>query len=283
MRLLFVSVVLVALSQGAGAQLLAARDNPVVYGHHHINASDIDAHKKFWIDGLGGSSVTIGTSTAEVISFPNVLVFLTSREPIAGTIGSVVNHVGFETTDIHTDVARLQDIGFQMITRQELPASYTVVDGIARRDGGNTIAYVLGPDDTKVELIENTAIEHPIQMHHIHWATQEGEAMQQWYVEHFGAIPGTRIGQPAADLPGVNLTFAPSTDPVAPTRGRSIDHIGFEVENLEAFCRRLEASGITLDRGYTPVPSLGIAIAFFTDPWGTYVELTEGLDAVTLP
>jgi hypothetical protein len=28
------------------------------------------------------------------------------------------------------------------------------------------------------------------------------------------------------------------------------------------------------------VPALGIAIAFFTDPFGTYIELTEGLDAV---
>jgi hypothetical protein len=26
------------------------------------------------------------------------------------------------------------------------------------------------------------------------------------------------------------------------------------------------------------VPALDIAIAFITDPWGTYIELTEGLD-----
>ena len=32
------------------------------------------------------------------------------------------------------------------------------------------------------------------------------------------------------------------------------------------------------DRPYTEVESLGIAIAFFTDPFGTYIELTEGLD-----
>jgi hypothetical protein len=44
--------------------------------------------------------------------------------------------------------------------------------------------------------------------------------------------------------------------------------------------RGLEAKGVRMDRGYTPVPALGIAIAFLTDPWGTYVELTEGLDVV---
>jgi hypothetical protein len=31
---------------------------------------------------------------------------------------------------------------------------------------------------------------------------------------------------------------------------------------------------------YRTVPALGIAIAFFTDPWGTYIELTEGLDKI---
>jgi hypothetical protein len=28
------------------------------------------------------------------------------------------------------------------------------------------------------------------------------------------------------------------------------------------------------------VPALNIAVAFIYDPWGTYIELTEGLDKV---
>jgi len=32
-----------------------------------------------------------------------------------------------------------------------------------------------------------------------------------------------------------------------------------------------------LDRPYTKVPQLGIAIAFIKDPWGTNIEMTEGL------
>ena len=263
-----------------GAQLLAARESPVAYGHHHVNASDVEAHKRFWVDALGGSLVRVGTSTTEAVRFPNVLVFMSARAPSGGTRGTVVNHVGFETRDIRAAVARLRAGGFRMVTREELPAAYEVNDDLGQRAGGNVIAFVLGPDETKVELIENTSIAHPLQLHHVHWSTQDGPAMQAWYVEHFGATPGERIGQPAADLPGVNLTFAPSADPVLPTRGRALDHIGFEVKGLEAFVRQLEASGITMDRGYTQVPTLGIAVAFLTDPWGTYVELTEGLTAV---
>ena len=55
------------------------------------------------------------------------------------------------------------------------------------------------------------------------------------------------------------------------------DHIGFEIKNLDAFTKKLEAQGIKLDRPYTKVPQLGIAIAFIKDPWGTNIEMTEGL------
>jgi len=281
MRSALLTLVLCLAVQGTlDAQLLAARGSPVAYGHHHVNASDVDAHKRFWIDALGGTQLRIGTSPAEIVSFPNVLVFLTARAPTGGTRGTIVNHVGFETRDIRAAVATLRAAGYRMITREELPAVYEVNDDLGQRPGGNVIAFVLGPDETKVELIENASIAFPIQLHHIHWSTQDGEAMRAWYVERFGAVPGERIGQPAAQLPGVNLTFAPSADPVVPTRGRSLDHIGFEIRGLQEFVRRLEASGVTMDRGYTPVPALGIAVAFFSDPWGTYVELTEGLATV---
>ena len=58
-----------------------------------------------------------------------------------------------------------------------------------------------------------------------------------------------------------------------------LDHIGFEVTNLEAFCKKLEAAGIKFDRPYGKLAS-GFGLAFLTDPWGTYIELTEGLRAL---
>ena len=50
------------------------------------------------------------------------------------------------------------------------------------------------------------------------------------------------------------------------------------MRDLEEFCRRLEAAGLTFDRPYALVPGFdSLAIAFLTDPWGTYIELTENL------
>jgi lactoylglutathione lyase len=138
----------------------------------------------------------------------------------------------------------------------------------------------MGPDETKVELVENKAATAPAALHHVHFATQQVDDMKAWYVKVFGASPGMRGSFQAADLPGVNLTYSPSPDAVIGTQGRSLDHIGFEVKNLEAFCKKLESMGIKLERPYTPVPALNIGIAFIRDPWGTYIELTDGLDKV---
>jgi catechol 2,3-dioxygenase-like lactoylglutathione lyase family enzyme len=114
--------------------------------------------------------------------------------------------------------------------------------------------------------------------HHIHWYDGDVKGTQAWYAKNFGAVPGTRGKFAAADIPGANLTFAEATGAAAPTKGRVLDHIGFEVKNLEAFCRKLEAAGVKLDVAYRRIPSLRIGLAFLTDPWGTYIELTEDLD-----
>ena len=81
----------------------------------------------------------------------------------------------------------------------------------------------------------------------------------------------------ADDLPGVNLSFSPGRTTPLPTKGRSLDHIGFEVKDLEAFASSLEAKGIHLEAPIRQVPNTKLKIAFLTDPWGTYIELTEGL------
>ena len=104
---------------------------------------------------------------------------------------------------------------------------------------------------------------------------------QAWYIKTFGAAARKRGPFEAADVPGINLSFSQpgsgmTAAPVG-TKGRSLDHIGFEVKNLQAFITTLEASGIKMDRPYTKVAGSTAAIAFFTDPWGTSIELTEGL------
>jgi glyoxalase/bleomycin resistance protein/dioxygenase superfamily protein len=78
----------------------------------------------------------------------------------------------------------------------------------------------------------------------------------------------------AADIPGANLTFTKSDTPTVPTRGRVLDHIGFDVKDLEAFAKKLQETGVKLDRQVERRPD-GSAIAFTRDEWGTSIELNE--------
>jgi catechol 2,3-dioxygenase-like lactoylglutathione lyase family enzyme len=269
----------------ASAQLLAAKDGPVVYGHHHLNATNIEEQKKFFVNALGGTAIKVGTNNTEIVRFPNVLIFFRMQAPTGGSKGTTANHIGFSVPNLRAAIDKIKANGFKMVTRSEAPADREVKDDIALppQPGGASIAFAMGPDDVKVELVEAKQQTSPIQLHHIHFFGQRNAEMQAWYDKTFGAKP--RAPNPGAafvssDLPGVTLNFTPSPDPVVGTPGRAVDHIGFEVKNLEAFTKKLQADGIKLDRPYTRVAALDIAIAFVTDPWGTSIELTEGLDRI---
>src|SRR5438128_2577939 len=278
---LLVSPLLVLSASKASAQLAAAKDGPIVYGHHHLNTTNTDAQKKFFVETLGGKLITVGTNNTQIVEFPNVLIFFRTQAPTGGSRGTTVNHIGFSVPNLRKTVDKVKADGYRMITREEATGR-EVKDDIAgpAAPGGASIAFALGPDDLKVELVESKPQTIPIALHHVHFFNPKNTEMQAWYVKVFGAKPRSGGAFPAADLPGVALNFSPSTGPVVGTQGRALDHIGFEVKDLEAFCRKLEADGVKLAVPYRKVPALGIAIAFITDPWGTYIELTEGLDKV---
>jgi catechol 2,3-dioxygenase-like lactoylglutathione lyase family enzyme len=264
----------------ADAQLLAAKDGPIVYGHHHVNASDIEAHKKFWTT-IGGTVAVVGTNKLEVIRFPNAWLFMRTQAPKVpgGSRGTTVNHIGFSVPDLQATLDRVRANGFRIVTREEAPPTYQVKGDIAFA-GPTPLAFVMGPDDVKVELLETRGQAAPAAMHHVHFFGQQNTAMRDWYAKVFGAVaapdnPNAPFA--VATLPGVRLNFSATTEPVAGTTGRSLDHIGFEVRDLAGFVKKLEAEGIKTTVSYRRIEALDTAIAFIQDPWGTLIELSDGL------
>jgi catechol 2,3-dioxygenase-like lactoylglutathione lyase family enzyme len=246
----------------------------IVHGHH-LNVTSIAEHKRFWIDALGGTPSGLGN--ADQIRLSNVLILLREQKPTGGTKGTTVNHIAFQVPGVRTVVEKLRAAGYPIVTKDE--TTNPEKDGVAFVANQNDyIAFVMAPDDTKVELVENRQMSAPISFHHVHYFTPDVNAMRDWYVRTFGARPGKRGSFETADLAGVNLTFALSSDRVIGTKGRVLDHIGFDVHDLESFCRKLESTGVRFDRPYTKLADRNMATAFIEDPWGTYIELTEGLD-----
>jgi catechol 2,3-dioxygenase-like lactoylglutathione lyase family enzyme len=252
----------------ASAQPFPVNAAGVTNGHWHLNSKDIEANKKIFV-AMGGTLVPAGNF--QIVRFPGVLVYLNQAAgaPPAngGTVGSVVNHVGFTVLNTQEAVAKWKAAGVNV-----LPG------GAGRTDQ----AFVETPDGVRIEILENKDQKFPIQSQHVHFNVPESEIakMQAWYAAWFGAVPGKRGQNIAADLPGINLSFSKAMNdmPQVTTKGRTLDHIGFDVKNLEAFLKRYEAAGGKIDRPYTKNAQTNSALAFITDPWGTYIELNERPD-----
>lgn len=266
-QLAFLAAVLVYACP-AFAQLVEPNQIGLRMGHVHLAATDVDAQKRFWIDIMGGTLVKNGP--LELIQFPGVYIMLRKVEaPLEPPAGTIVNHFGFIVKDMPAALARWKAANLK----------------IDPTENPNEV-YVHAPDGIRVEVYGEPALPTPVSMNHIHYNAPDIPGIKTWYVKAFGANPGRRpcvacISRPAmieaGDLPGVNLTFSGTRTPVVATKGRSLDHIGFDVTNIEEFVKGLEARGITIDAPVRQVPNTKVKVAFLSDPWGTYIELTEGI------
>jgi catechol 2,3-dioxygenase-like lactoylglutathione lyase family enzyme len=253
----------------AMAQLAPPNDAGVTMGHIHLVVKDVEAQKTFWVTEMGGTLVKNGP--IELIQFPGVFIMLRKADPAAPPApppaGAIVNHFGFVVRDMPGALARWKAASLQIDPTQN----------------PNEV-YVHAPDGIRVEVYGVPSLATEVKMNHIHFYAPDIPGIKAWYVTVFGATPGQRPCVGCAkirmietgDLPGVNLSFDAGKE-VAPTKGRSIDHIGFEVKDLDAFAKNLEEQRIKLDVAVRQIPNSKTKIAFLTDPWGTYIELTEGL------
>ena len=251
---------LLALAAGpAAAQPAPFNEVGVTMGHWHIISKDVEANKKIFL-GMGGKLLA---GAAPVMMFPHVYINLSLGDEKAdgGSRGSVVNHVGFIVDNVQQRVAQWK------------------AAGVAVLPGGNNRldqAYVETPDGVRIEILEDKTQSMPIRHEHVHLFLPEAEIAkaQAWYAKTFGGKAGTRNNQPVVDVPGVQLRFAKADAPQAKTRGRVLDHIGFDVKDHAAFVKKIESEGIKLDEPPRKSPT-GSFITYITDPWGTRIEIIQ--------
>ena len=205
---------------------------------------------------FGGTLVKNGP--LELIQFPGVFVMLRQGDASGPPAGTIVNHFGFTVKDMPASLAKWKAANVE----------------IEPTENPNEV-YVHGPDGIRVEVYGEPALPTPVSMNHLHYAARDIPGIKAWYVKAFGANPGRRpcvacLARPSMiesdDLPGVNLSFGGSREAHAATKGRSIDHIGFEVSNLEEFVDGLEARGIQIEAPIRQVPNSKVKVAFLTDP-----------------
>lgn len=244
-------------AESVRAQLLAPNAAGVTAGHLHLVVRDPAAHRKLWVDVLGAQPVQSGSM--EFLKIPGMFIALTKGEPAEGSEGSTLDHSAFRVRDLAGTSAALKAAGVTLT-----------------RDDSMEIVAIF-PDKVKIEFYPAPTLAVPIEHFHVHFYAADTDALRAWYVQHFGAAMPTARNANAAGVPGMSFSFRKVEAALAATKGRSLDHIGFEVTDLEAFYRKLTADGVVFEGPVRNIPGIGLKIAYLIDPAGTRIELTEGL------
>lgn len=255
------------IASPAVAQLAPYNQAGLTMGHWHLATKDVEAEKKLFL-AMGGKLYNPGGQP--LIAFPGLYIslILGNETGEGGTVGSVVNHVGFFVDNVQKRIAEWKTAGVKVLPGNALPG------------GGNRLdqAFVETPDGVRMEIQEDKTQTVPIRNGHIHFAVPAAEIPKAvaWYARVFGGQTATRNDAPVVDLPGVQLRFNMAATPQAPTRHRVLDHFGFDVSDHAAFVKRLESMGIKLDQ---PVGkgATGNTITYITDPWGARIEIVQRL------
>jgi catechol 2,3-dioxygenase-like lactoylglutathione lyase family enzyme len=244
----------------------------IKFGQIGLRVTDPEAHKKIWVELLGAKAVKLGT--VDAIEFPGTFVILKKAEPSAGSDGSSLNHFGVLVRDIDGTLRKLTAANIEKVG-----------DLMSRTPRQFTVSM---PDGVRVEFTEDTDLATPLANHHMHARTNDPEAVRAWYVKAFGLTAGMRAGKTftagsttgnflAVATSGGEVDFAKIDMPQAPTKGRAIDHIGFEVRGLEALARELTRQGIAFDAPLHTDPDTNVKTVYVVDPMGMRIALTEGL------
>jgi predicted enzyme related to lactoylglutathione lyase len=249
------------LAGTVAAQLAPFNEVGITMGHWHFASHDVEASKKIFV-AMGGAPIT---GAAQSLMFPGVRINLSMGRNApgeGGSVGSVVNHVGFIVQNVQAQTARWKADGVPV-----LPGDNNRLDQ----------AFVVTPDGVRIEILEDKTQTVPIRHEHVHFSVPEADIprAQAWYAKAFGGTVATRNNAPVVNVPGGQFRFAKADTAQAPTKGRVLDHIGFDVKDLRAFASKIQAEGVKLDEPVRKNETTGVWVTYLTDPWGTRIELVQ--------
>lgn len=229
------------------------------WDHVHLTADDTLAAARWYAEHFGGKLTKSGPFDA--VLFGAVLVQWREGRPSSGSVGTVVDHIGFSVENVHATLSELDTAGTKILSR-------------ARRleVGGFSFAFVEDPWGTKIELLDDGEPG----FHHVHLATADPQATLVWYENAFEGepsdfrrlsfIPGLRYGD-------IWLLVAKAQSVTTPNDGSSLDHIAWSLQDLDATVERLRAAGVEIL--VEPVVSGDRRVAFVRGPDGARIELIE--------
>jgi len=218
-------------------------DMGVTMGHWHLNSVDVEANKKIFA-AMGGNAVKAGDfgRVRSPASWWNVHLRAPAPPSAGGTDGTVVNHVGFIVQNVQDSVAKWKAAGVAGESRKQ----HSARPGLGRHAG-----RLAGRDSRGQEPERSDQARARSPLSAGRGARQEPGVVCQNVRRKAGCATRRRSPTYRASRCGSNKV----DKPLIPTKGRILDHIGFDVVNIEGFVKKLEADGIKLDRPITRNPN----------------------------
>jgi catechol 2,3-dioxygenase-like lactoylglutathione lyase family enzyme len=127
-------------------------------------------------------------------------------------------------------------------------------------------------------------VKPKLSTNHLSLKVKDLQASFRFY-HHILQLPVVRIIGPQDNprlifLQGLELSqVGPDDEWVPPPKTGFFGHIGFEVENIDAWIERLEAAGVQFTLRFRDVrfedEKMAVKVSFFLDPNGIPLELVE--------
>jgi len=264
MKTLLVVTLVLCSALTVVAQLPTPNADGVTAGHHIFRAKDVDVANKFWIT-LGGEPAAL--ATIKLMKFPGVLLFISAPRganpapSLGGNHGTTVEFISFKVKDLQGSLAKWKAAGIEPMKE------YKEVT-------------LLGPDDVQVRIIEDKNLAVPIASDGIVMNVANAAQVSAWYAKWFSAKLGRSGTETIGEIPGARIVFHETKDPIAPTKGHSLGLLGFEVKDLQAFVKKYQDADGKLDGNIATSAPANLSVVQLTDPWGTSIEVSQGLAAV---
>ena len=228
------------------------------YDHMHLTASDRPAAVKWYAEHMGGEEV----GREDRLKFGDTWFIFFKKDPgFPGSAGSSVDHIGISFPDLDAKMAEFREAGIK-------------ITGEVREIGPIKFGFVEDPWGTKIEVMQDA---ETLGFHHIHLKGPNPAAVLDWYQNAFGGTRAKFKGfLDGIEYGSVWLLAQGAAEDQAATKGRAIDHLGWEVTDMEKTAKELKEKGVTFTMEPRPFnPEIAIAIAFVEGPGGVRIELVQ--------
>jgi catechol 2,3-dioxygenase-like lactoylglutathione lyase family enzyme len=235
------------------------RAETLTFDQVHLGVPDPQAAARWYVRHLGAAP---GDHVDRIWFGGTRVIFLENATP-APSLGAAIDHFALSCADVQAQIGALQGSGVRVTT----PVSD--MPGLGR------YAFIEDPWGARIQLVEEPGA---LTFHHVHLSVPDPEGTRQWYLDRFGGEPAKLKGSLEGIKYGDVWLFMEQGN-TTPSRGHTIDHVGWRMPDLLATAATLKAKG---GLAFTTEPKPGppgayspVLMSFAEDPWGVKIELLQ--------